>query len=144
MKFTDIALVGGGIWAVYHFANLGVAANVVQIVLDGVQIKGFANYVITLKIQNVSNAIINVNSAVGNVLINGNQLASFSDFSKRSVGPNSEQRLDVNVSPDFLSLPGVVKQLIQSGGTTVKFTIEGNANVNGLVLPFTLDQQVGF
>ncbi len=142
MKTGTVLLVGAGLYGVWYMSQLGLATGTVSIVLDGVEIKGITNYVVNLKIQNVSNISVNVNSLTGDILLNGNELASISYFDKLTVPANGQINIPIKVSPSLLDLPSALRGLLQSGLINLNFSIIGLVNANGLVLPFNLDKAV--
>lgn len=142
MKTGTILLLLGGGALVWYYSNLGIAANTVNIVLDSVQFSSIRNFNVILMVQNVSNATVQVNSMSGTIFLNGNTLANMSDFTPRTVNPNSQLPITINVKPDFLMLGSNIMNLINNPGQTIKFTIEGNANINNLVLPFSLENDI--
>lgn len=144
MKTGTLVLLGVGGYLLWDITQNAIAVNTVNIVLQGVQVNSITDYVVTLTVQNVSNISATVNSMTGNILINGNQLASISNFTATTVPANGQINIPVTVQPSLLSLPGDIANIIQNGMNTLNFTVVGNVNVNGLVLPFTLTQAVNF
>lgn len=140
MKTGTVVLLGIGGLVLWEAYNLSVGTGTMQIVFKGVQINSLTNYTITLTAQNVSNVSISINSMTGNVLINGNQLASISDFTVRTIPANGQIDIPITVQPSLLSIPVDIQQLITNGGQTIDFTVTGNVNASGFVLPFSLDQ----
>jgi len=140
MKTGSVLLLGiGGYLVVRYFGNLGVAVNTISFILKKVEIKAINNIVVTLTVQNVSNATLSVNSMAGDIFLNGIELASISDFTQRTVPGNSAIDVPINVRPAYGSLSQQITALL-NGKTNMDFTIQGNANVNGLVFPFNLTQ----
>ena len=138
---TALLLLGGGA-LVWYYANLGIAGNTVNIVFDRVNFNSIRNFDVILTVQNVSNATVKINSMTGTVYLNGNSLANISDFTQRTVNPNSQLSIAVNVKPDFLNLGSNIMAIISDPSAPLRFTIEGNANINNLVLPFSLENDV--
>lgn len=146
MKAINIILLGALAFLGYQAYELAAGTGTMQVILADVTVQSPLNYLVTLTVQNVSNASITVNSMTGNVLINGGQLASISYLPGAGNGtvvpPNGQINIPVTASASLLSLPGDIQQLVQSGGQTVDFTVTGNVNASGFVLPFTLDKTV--
>jgi LEA14-like dessication related protein len=142
MKLGTVALIATiGAGAIY-LSNLGIAANTTTIIFSGVQIKSITDFMLSFMIQNVSNATIQFNSMTGMVSVNGSQLGNISTFQAVTIPGNSQQQVNIEFQPSLLSIPGTVMSFIQSPGSTLDFNIQGNANVNSLVLPFNLDQTI--
>lgn len=147
MKATTWLLLAGLAFLGYEAWQLAVGTDMLQVILQGVQINSLTNYTVTLTAQNVSDAELTINALTGNILINGNQLASISTTSVPGWQPiiipaRGQANIPINVVPNLLSLPADIQQLIQSGGQTVDFTVQGGANVSGFVIPFSLDKIV--
>jgi LEA14-like dessication related protein len=144
MKTSTLLLLAIGGYALYEFTQFGIAANTVNVVFQGLSFNSIDSVTVNLQVQNVSNASVNVNSMTGNLLMNGNQLASLSDFTQRTVPANGEVTVPITVSLSLLSLPGDISSITQLTGQTIDFKVVGNVNVNGLVLPINLDNPVTF
>lgn len=142
MKTGTIALLVVGGLAVYEFAQLGVAGKTVQILLDGVQINSITNFSLQLLVQNVSNANVKLNSMTGAITVNGNAIGNVSYFSPVTVASNSQQVVNVTLRPDLLSLPASIIALINNSGGNLHFVVDGNANIDGLVIPFTVEKDI--
>lgn len=141
MKTSTIVLLAAAGYGVYYLSQLNMGVDTVNINFAGVQIKSLTDYVVQLNVQNVSNISATVNSLSGNILINGNQLGSISDFSPTTIPANGQINIPVEISPSILSIPGDVQSVMNSGGI-LNFTAVGNINVAGLVLPFNLEKSV--
>lgn len=140
MKTGTLLLVAGGVYLAYRAYELAEGTGTMQVVFKGVQVNSPLNYTVVLTAQNISNSPISVNSMTGNILLNGEQFASISDFTPVSVPANGQVDIPINVAPSLLSLPGDLQQLLQNGGQTLDFTVQGNINASGFVLPFNLDK----
>jgi LEA14-like dessication related protein len=140
MKTSNIVLLGvGGYLVIRYFGNLGVAVNTISFILKTVNIKAVNNIQVILTVQNVSNANLTINSMAGDIMLNGEQFASISDFTQRMVPGNSAIDIPINVRPNYSNLPSYITSML-NGQKNFDFTIQGNANVNGLVFPFSLTQ----
>jgi LEA14-like dessication related protein len=142
MKTGTVLLLGVGAVAAYYFAQLGKAGSTMQIVLSGVQVNSVTDYVITLTFQNVSNATVKINSFTGVVSINDNQVGNVSEFGPVIINPNSQQAINIHFSPSLLSLPGAIRDLLNNSGGELVFNVNGNANVDNLVLPVNVSDTV--
>lgn len=144
MKTGQVLLIGAAGLAAYYFANLGIATGTMNFVFSGIKINSINDFVFTITMQNVSNADLNVNSMSGNILLNGDSFANISDFTKRTIPGNSQADIDVHIKPQLFSLSTQIQNLINNPGSQLSFTINGNANVNGLVLPFSIEETYNF
>lgn len=142
MKTTNFLLLAGGAIAVYYFTQLNTAGATVNFVLNGVQILSPTRIGIQLLVQNVSNADITVYAMTGNVSINGNNVGAVSGFQQTDIGPTSQQVVNLVIDLSLLSLPSTIIALINQPGNSYNFLVAGNANINHLVVPFTVSQQV--
>jgi hypothetical protein len=144
MKGTTVLLGAAVLYGIYSISQLGLAANTINVVFQGVNFNSLTSLTANMLVQNITNASVTVNSMTGNLLMNGKQLASISDFTQRVIPPNGQVTVPVNVSLSLLSLPGDIISLTQLSGQTIDFTATGNTNVSGLILPFNLDLPVTF
>lgn len=140
MKFGTVVLVGGGIFLAWKAYQLAVGTGTLEVIFKDVRVNGPLNYTIILTAQNISDADITANSMTGNILLNGEQFASISNFTKTVIPANGQVDIPITVQPSLLDLPGNIQSLIQNGGQTLDFTVTGNVNASGFVLPFTLDK----
>lgn len=137
---TILLLLLGGL-AIYEFSQLGVAAANVQILFDGVQINNLSNLAITILVQNVSNANIVLNSMTLDISMNGVDLGNASLFPVTPIviQSNTEQPVTIQFSPNWLTIPGAIMDIINSGDTTkMSFNATGTANINNLPLPVNM------
>jgi LEA14-like dessication related protein len=142
MKTGTVLLIGAAALAAYEFQQLGTAAQTVQFQFAGVNATGLTTYNVQLLIQNISNISCTVNAMSGIITMEGNQIGNISDFQPVTIGARAQQIVNVIVNPNLLSLPFAVQQLINNPGGSVDFEVNGNANVNGLILPFDLTKTV--
>lgn len=144
MNAGTILLVGGGLYGIWYLSQLGLATATVQVVFDGISVVALTKLKVRLRIQNISNVAIRVNSMTGNVFLDSydQPLGAISYFDKLEIPANGEAALNVDLSLSLLDLPSNIANLIESGGTPVTFHVVGNVNVNGLILPFTLEKML--
>jgi hypothetical protein len=140
MKISTVLLLGVGALAVWEFQQIGTAAATVQFVFSGVQIKSLTNYVLQITVQNISNADCVLNAMSGTITVNDNDLGNVSDFSPVNIRARSQQVVNITLQPSILSLPGAITDIINNSGGQLDFVFEGNANVNGLVLPINVEK----
>lgn len=145
MKTSTLAL-GVGAVALYYFTQLGVAGATVQFVFNGFQFVSLSQLQIQVLVQNVSNASIQLAAMSGTATINGSNIANVSYFppTPTIIAATSQQIINFNASLNLLSLPSTIQNLANntpgSGAYTIGVT--GNANINNLIIPFTLTNSV--
>ncbi len=142
MKTGTILLLAGAGLVAYEFQQLGTASQTVQFQFAGVTFNGLTSLNVQLLIQNISNIQCTVNALSGQILLNDGQIGNISDFQPVNIAARSQQVINVIMSLNILSLPGAIQQLINNPGSSLDFEIIGNANVNGLILPFDLYKTV--
>lgn len=142
MKTGTILLIGAGAGLLYYISQLGIATNTVSILFEGIQAKSLTDFIVTMRIQNVSNVSVNVNSMTGTLSLFSNPVANLSDFTQRTVPANGQVDIQLEAAIDLLNLPATIQSVFQNAGSELDFTIAGNANVSGLVLPFSLDKSI--
>jgi Late embryogenesis abundant protein len=146
MKASTILLLGVGGLLAYNFAQLGVAGATVQFVMQTPSFISLTQLSVPVLVQNVSNASVNLNAMSGTVSINGNSLGNVSYFPSTPtvIQPTSQQIVNFQASISLFNLPSTIQNLINNvpGSGTYTFTISGNANINSLIIPFTLSYPV--
>lgn len=141
MKAGTLLLIGAAGFAAYYYMNLGVAGATIQFVVQGIHFDGISTITINMYAQNVSNADLVVSSMSGNVTVNNIQMGNISDFTSRSIPANSQVIIPIVMRVSISSLPAVITAVLNSDAP-VDVNISGNANVNGLVIPFSTDEQI--
>lgn len=142
MKTGTVVLLGLAGLVLYEFQQLGTAVATVQFVFNGVQPKGLLKYTIQILVQNVSNATCQVNAMTGVVSINDNPVGNISDFQPVTVPGRGQQIVNIDLTVSVVELPSAVIDLLNNSGGNLAFNVTGNANVNGLILPFSLDKSI--
>jgi|SRR5882724_5138309 len=142
MKTGTILLLAGAALVAYEFQQLGTAAQTVQIQLAGIQINSLTNYKVQLLIQNISNISCTVNALTGTITLNDSEIGNVSDFNPVVIPARAQQVINISLNPDLLSLPFAIQNLINNPGIPLDFEVIGNANVNGLILPFDLTKTI--
>jgi len=135
-------LIFGGIAAVVAFylftkANAGkkVAISFQSLKFGGDLLS--PKIIISLLLQNPTNQSFNINSIVGSVFLNDKFVGEINTFKKVVLTGNATGVIDVNLKLGLLQSFTTVKNIIKNKGLkTVVARVQGNANVDGLVLPF--------
>lgn len=141
MKAGEWILIGIGAFVVWNLTGLARAANVLQVVFKGVSVSGLTSLKITLTIQNPSNATLQINSMVGTITVNGNELGNISTFNQVTVLPNSQQDVIIDLGIGILDLPAVIQNVIQQPLQSYDVSVTGTANVNGIMIPISTNSQ---
>lgn len=134
-----LALAGIGL---YWFAQLGTAGNTAQLIFSGVTVNSPTNFTLHFIVQNISNATVKFNGLTGTVAVNGTVIGNISNFTPITIQPVSQQNLNVNFQPNLLGVASEISQLFTTGNQSLDFTINGNYNIDGFVLPFNLENAV--
>jgi hypothetical protein len=146
MKTGTVVLLGAAGIAAYYFAQLGVAGATVQFVFNGVQFQTLSQLQIQVIVQNVSNATVSFAAMTADIAVNGSSIgqASYFPTPPTIIQPTSQQIINLNVNLSLLNLPAAIANLVNNvpGSGAYNFTITGNANINSLVVPFTLNKTI--
>lgn len=142
MKVGSLLLLGAVVFLGYEALQINTAGNTLTVIFDDVQINGPLNYTIRLIALNVSNATLKLNSLAAGVTVNGKDLGMVTDFDPVIIAPNSQTPVNVQLRPSVLSIPGTVQALLSQPTGTFDFKIDGNMNVNSLVLPLSVEKAI--
>jgi len=144
MKIPGIAILAVGAGVLYYFSQLGVAGATVNFVFQGINFKSLSSLGVTIMVQNVSNAPLNLEAVSADISLNGDYIgnASFFPVTPARIGPTSQMPVELIVNLSLLSLPGTVRDLIEHPTSQFTAVVKGNANINNLVIPFSVDQTV--
>jgi len=97
---------------------------------------GFANkkFQLVFGVQNPTGQTAKVSAITGEVYLNDKLIADFSNFGEQKIAARSESELKIQASPTI----GIL-QLVTTKGWLKKglqYTIKGNGNFDGIVVPF--------
>lgn len=143
MKIGTVMLLAALGFAAFYYTGLGVAGNDLLVIFKGFSIDSINTFTITVTLQNVSNATIQLNSLAATVTIDGDTLGNVSYFGNPiSVGPNSQVDIPLKLNVSFLSLPGEIKDLMNNLGGNHTIEVKGNFNANNIPLPLDVSDVI--
>jgi hypothetical protein len=91
---------------------------------------------IRLGISNPTNAQIIINSILGSLFFNNNEVAVVNSFSRLLISPNATTTLNLTMKPTLYGIFQSLKNVISKDlAKTYKVKFVGTANANGLNLP---------
>lgn len=130
--------------AIYEYSQLGIAAQDVKFLFQGIQFNSINNIQVNLLVQNVSNAQIVLNAMSLDLAVNGNDLGNAAVFPQNPIviQPASQQPIAVQITPDWLSLPSTIQTLLQGNISALDVTADGTANVNNIPVPVHVDSKI--
>lgn len=95
---------------------------------------------IGLKVQNPTRNSGTIENLIGEVFVNGKQVADFSVFQPQKIAPNSESILKILAAPNS----GILELLTTKGAfkSGLNYTVKGSANFDGVYAPFQFDKKL--
>lgn len=142
MRTSTILFGAAGLLLFVYISNLGQAIATISVIFKTVIINSPLNYTVVLTVQNITNASVTINSMTGVLNLYSNPIANLSDFTPRIVPPNNQVDIPVTVSLSLLDLPEAVQNVITNQTNKLDFTVTGNINVSGLIVPFNLSNTI--
>lgn len=143
MKPGNILLLVGAGAAVLYFTQLGVAAKTANFVFQSVDFLSATKLRVGILCQNVSNADVTVLAMDGSITLNNNFLGTAYYFGQPvEIAPASQQVIYLTIDLSVLSIPGTVVDLLNNPTQSFSLQVKGSANVNHIVIPFTVNQSV--
>jgi len=137
MKLRNI-LIAGAIFGVgyylYRKKTLGTNA---RFSFDAIKLSG-TNIIVTLGILNPVSSSALLKSMVGDLIINGNIIATGSTFDAVTIKPNTKTQFNITFVPSGTGLLSTLKNIIKSGFKNIKAKFVGTANINGFNMPIDL------
>ena len=137
-----LAAAGAGYWLWSQAKSI----SALNYVISGVQLgwSGITPLInLTLAVQNVSNQSYILNSFVGTVSVNGNNIGNVSNFTPTAIPATSQTPYTLNIA---LSLVGAVSDLINlitnKTGAQQDIVLSGYVNASGIVTAVTLNYTV--
>lgn len=111
-------------------------ANKLLYTLGGVSIDG-TKVKVTINILNPTGVSATIRSIAGDMLTNGNKIATLQYFGKTVVQPNASTSITIELVPSAVGLITTVANAIY-GGYKPNFKIIGTANVNNISIPINV------
>lgn len=133
---TYFALAAGALILWYFMGKKKLAsATTFSMEKLGFDIKG-KKIKLTLGANNPTGSSATLNSLVGALYIKGNQVSSVESFTKVNILPNAKSLITLDLKPSLVGIFATAKLLLSKGGTkALDATFEGNADVDGLIIP---------
>ena len=100
------------------------------------------NFGVEFIVQNPTNQRIIIKSVTGAVSVNGQFLADVSAFGDQIIERNKESKLVVNARSSALSIFKTVRAILAQPIGTNKLTFDGQANVDGLIIPIQQTKEI--
>ncbi|MET0461916.1 MAG: LEA type 2 family protein [Chitinophagaceae bacterium] len=144
MNLGTVALVGLGGYFLWYTTNLGIAGQTIEIVFQGVRFDSLTKYVVTFSMRNVSNVGVTVNAMTGTLYCRGQVFANLKSFTPVTVPARGEVNVEVIAESSVLTIPSIIADIIAQKANDIDFSVQGNANLNGLVVPFRVDKVLSF
>lgn len=143
MKTGEALLLAAVGYGVIYYTGLGVAGNDLQVVFKGFSIDSITQFTVTLTIQNVSNATIQINSLAADVTVDTSDLGNVSYFgSPITIGANSQVDIPLKLNLSLFAVPAIVKDIMNNLGNSYKISVDGNFNANNIPLPLHLSDTI--
>jgi len=111
-------------------------ANKLLYTLGGVSIDG-TKVKVTINILNPTGVSATIRSIAGDMLTNGNKIATLQYFGKTIVQPNASTSITIELVPSAVGLITTVANAIY-GGYKPNFKLIGTANVNNISIPINV------
>lgn len=99
--------------------------------IDGTKVK------VTINILNPTGVSATIKSIAGDMLTNGNKIATLQYFGKTIVQPNASTAITIELVPSALGLISTVANALCSGYKP-NFKLIGTANVNNISIPLNI------
>lgn len=97
---------------------------------------------LTIAVQNPTNQTATIRSISGQVLLNNKFVSNISSFNQQTIQPNSESFLTIKARPSLIGVFTTIKNVLTNKTGNNVFTINGNANVDNVSLPFSIEQSI--
>lgn len=131
-------LLVGGVVALWALSKAHTGANL-QFVPLGANWDGGTLHV-QIGVLNPTNGSLQLTSLAGQVYINGTAAGTLSDFTPTLILPNAQTPISITYTPSILGVFSTLLNQVSNGGG-VAIAIKGSANVNGVILPVTVNFQ---
>jgi LEA14-like dessication related protein len=137
---TIMYLLGAGVVAAFILSRKGQIAKNAQFSFEKIGISlARRKVLVTLGISNPAQGSIKINSVVGQLKVNGRDIAAVENFRPVQVRGNAKTMLPLELSPSGAGIVDLIKSYIAArkakGQISAKVTFVGSSNVDGLTMP---------
>lgn len=138
MKIGNIIAIGAlgfGIWYILRKSSVAKSA---QFSFENIDVDLRKQKVLmTLGVLNPTNTPLTFNSVVGNLLLNGNQVATIDSFEQVTIAPTAKTNIKITLRPSVVGIFSTIKDIVKSKlqGRKVNAEFVGNANIDGITFP---------
>jgi LEA14-like dessication related protein len=132
-------LIGGAIAYFYGKKRL---QQSIKFTFESIKLAG-TKIIVRLGMLNPSGSSANLNSIVGSLIINGNEVAIVENFTKVNIAAKSKSFVDLTITPSGLGILTTIKSLIKKGGIkNLSASFVGNANIDGVTVPLDIKYSI--
>jgi LEA14-like dessication related protein len=140
-KIIGLFILTAGVWYGYQKYNFSqkVSFKIVGISIDGGLFD--PQIILSIALNNPTQTITTISNLTAELFLNGNnKIADVYFFGRKEISANSQTILPLAITPTLATLINTIKQvLIVKKGT---FDLKGNATIDGLNIPFSLNYQL--
>lgn len=140
MKNAIIYAGGALLAALFYFRKAAVASSA-KLLFRGVKFNASNRRIeLNFAVQNASGGAATLRAITGEVIVNNQVIADFSNFTSQRINPRSESPLKINAQ-----LSGGILSLLTKKGWlkgSVNYTIKGVANFDGITQPFNFSAKL--
>ena len=137
MKLRNI-LIAGAIFGVgYYLYKKKSLGNNARFSFDAIKLSG-TNIIVTVGILNAVSSTATLKSMVGDLIVNGNIIATGSLFDAVTIPPNTKTQFNITFVPSATGVLSTLKNIIKQGLKNIKAKFVGTANINGFNMPIDL------
>ena len=141
-KFLPLLLTAGIGYFAYKYISKGFAAKKLNIKLRSIRLNPISKASLTLDIINPTNTNININSIVGDVIVNGYSISTINYQNAVSIPANGSIFIELMIKVNPLDAGGFILDLIQKKGKLGKIKVLGSVSGEGIVAPFSIEQNL--
>lgn len=141
-KLTTILLIAGAGLAAWYVPTLLAIYNldmsIISVIPTAITDKSFTS-LLTVKLTNKSNTIINISYIAAEIYLNGLKIAQLDQVESMVLMGNSEQNFNISITvdPDVIAQE-TLKQLLAKNLQNSVLNIRGTLTGNSKVLPFNM------
>lgn len=133
-----------GIGALLYWFNEKRAVKNIRVSLRGVKWTG-SQLVLILQVINPSNISLTVQSVLGDLFYNGNQVATIVNFKPQGVAAGQFSNIEVamQLSPmALLNIIPIIRQAKENGYKNINLAFDGQVRANNIVIPIKQTTQL--
>lgn len=143
-NFLTYVLGAGAVYIAIQYFRKAKAATILNIKLRTIKLQPLSKAAVRLEIINPTNARVNFNSVVADLVINDFALGTLNYQKPTAIPANGTINVDLNIKVNPLESLSFIRTLFSNKNKSNTVKIVGNVSGEGVVVPINIEQNLKF